>query len=189
MPPILKIVFYLEVQPHSIPEQQKLNSACVELANELGLPLVATTDCHYLDKSDHYAQEVLMCISTGKQITDPDRIKHEGVDLHLKTYQEMLEEFGTAAGFATEAIENTLNIAEQCNLKFDFSKHFMPHFELDDPRPLIDVMAEMARDGLKQRLEHLRSAGADDEINEQVYSERLEEEITLIGKMGFAGYF
>ena len=180
--------FYLEVQPHGIPEQRKLNQACAEFAKDIGLPIVATTDCHYLDQSDHYAQEVLMCISTGKQITDPDRMRHEGVDLHLKSYHEMLEQFGESS-YASEAIENTLTIAEQCNVEFDFSKHFMPHYDLDDNRELIEVMAEMARSGLKQRLAHLKETSTDEYINEQSYSERLEEEIELIDKMGFAGYF
>ena len=85
--------FYLEVQPHAIKEQRKLNLACEELYKSVGVPIVASTDCHYANKDDHYAQEVLMCISTAKQITDPDRIRHEGVHLHLKNAAEMKEEF------------------------------------------------------------------------------------------------
>lgn len=183
--------FYFEIQPHQIPEQQRLNRGCIELAKSMGVPLIATTDCHYLRKDDHYAQEVLMCISTGKLITDPDRIKHEGVDLHLKTADEMLAEFH-GEPIAAEAIANSLGIADKCDLQFDFSTHFMPKYKsaAEVQRPFIDMMAEWAREGLKRRLEILSALYADwKDGDEREYWDRLEFEITLIEKMGFAGYF
>jgi DNA polymerase-3 subunit alpha len=180
--------FYLEVQPHPIPEQAKLNLGCVEFAKSMGIPLVATTDCHYSGKGDHYAQEVLMCISTGKQVTDPDRLRHEGVDLHLKSYAEMKTEFG-AAPYASEALANALAIGESCNVSFEFKTHYMPQFE-SDGRPLIEMMAERARAGLTERLKVIAEHATDwSAARATVYAERLEEEIRLIDKMGFAGYF
>lgn len=180
--------FYLEVQPHAIPEQRKLNDVCAHYAKSYGLPLVATTDCHYAGKDDHYAQEVLMCVSTGKQITDPDRLRHEGVDLHLKSYDEMVEGFGDFKP-GKEAIENSLLIADACNLKFDFAKYYMPQFKTEGTRPLIELMAENAREGLQRRLEALEKTPTWKNETRKVYEDRLELEIKLIDKMGFAGYF
>ncbi|MCB0334484.1 MAG: DNA polymerase III subunit alpha, partial [Bdellovibrionales bacterium] len=181
--------YYMEVQPHHIGEQQKLNAACLEIAQELGLPLVATTDCHYLGKDDHYAQEVLMCVSTGKQITDPDRIRHEGVDLHLKSAEEMYAEFGSWKG-ADEAIKSTLAIAEQCNVEFDFSTYYMPKYDVDEGESLIDVMSADAKRGLEERIREIEKRDESwDASKLPEYEARLEEEIELIEKMGFAGYF
>ena len=146
--------FYLEVQPHHMHEQEKLNQACVELARAKGLPLVATTDCHYLNAEDHHAQEVLMCISTGSHITDPDRLRYDGLKLHLKSADEMREEFGDSS-YAEEAISNSVRIAAQCNLEFDFSRHYMPRFEVKSGQSLDEAMAEAARQGLTRRLETL----------------------------------
>ncbi len=181
--------YYMEVQPHPIGEQRKLNAACSEIAKELGLPLVATTDCHYLGKDDHYAQEVLMCVSTGKQITDPDRIRHEGVDLHLKSAEEMYAEFGTWKG-ADEAIKSTVAIAEQCNLEFDFSTYYMPKYDVDEKVSLIEAMTADAKRGLEERIEEIKKRDDSwDESKLPEYEARLDEEIDLIDKMGFAGYF
>jgi DNA polymerase III subunit alpha len=185
--------YYLETQPHQVFEQRKLNQACYELAKELGIPLVATTDCHYLAEEDHFAQEVLMCISMGKQITDPDRIKHEGVKLHLKSYDEMRAELG-AENWVEEALANTALIAEQCNLKFEFNKHYMPRYRFEDGAELNDDqicehVGQLARAGLRQRLDLISSQADWDKNTESQYHERLDLELKLISKMGFDGYF
>ncbi len=186
---VFKDRFYLEVQPHMIKEQQKLNQGCEELYKSLGVPIVATTDCHYPTKDDHFAQEVLMCVSTGKQVTDPDRLRHEGVDLHLKSADEMYQEFGSW-GLADEAIKNTVAIAEKCSIKFDFKTYYMPQAKSEDSRPLTEVMAEKARVGLESKIEQFRKhlPNWSDE-DAKLYRERLEGELKLIEKMGFAGYF
>jgi len=180
--------YYLELQPHPIREQQKHNAAVVDLAQSFGLPLVATTDCHYLDRNDHFAQEVLMCISTGKTVLDPDRLKHDGLTLHLKTEEEMIQELGDAS-YVVEAVRNSSLIAEAVDLSFDFETYYMPQFKVEDPRPHIDIMADNARVGLTRRIEQLSALPAWNPNLEQTYRERLETEISLIGKMGFAGYF
>ena len=180
--------YYLELQPHPIPEQQKLNDLVCKLADEFGLPVVGTTDCHYLSKDDHFAQEVLMCVSTGKQITDPDRLKHDGITLHLKTDHEMRAELSHIAK-VEEALRSTVRISEECDVVFDFKTHYFPHFHSDEDRPLIEVMADLAREGLAKRMPVLESQVDFHPGLKQVYHERLEEEIKLIGQMGFAGYF
>jgi len=185
---VFKDRFYLEIQPHPIKDQQRHNTAVLDLAKSMGIPLVATTDCHYLEHGDHFAQEVLMCISTGKTVMDPDRLRHEGFALHLKSEQEMLAEFSSYKE-GEEAVKNTGLIASQCDLSLESKTYYMPKFTSDDERPLIDVMAELARDGLKKRLEVMSAASDWDPASTQAYNDRLELEISLIGKMGFAGYF
>jgi DNA polymerase-3 subunit alpha len=185
---VFKDRYYLEIQPHPIDDQRKHNAAIMDLAQTVGVPLVATTDCHYLERDDHFAQEVLMCISTGKTVLDPDRLRHEGFTLHLKTEQEMIEEFNREEK-AVEAIRNSALIASQCDLSLESKTYYMPKYECADERPLIDIMAEMAREGLKGRDEALAALPGWGPAMKQQYDDRLEEEISLIGKMGFAGYF
>ncbi|MCB0354929.1 MAG: DNA polymerase III subunit alpha, partial [Bdellovibrionales bacterium] len=179
--------YYLEVQPHQIREQQKLNLGCTELAQSLGIPLVATTDCHYLEEEDHYAQEVLMCISTGKQITDPDRMRHEGVHLYLKSREEMIREFGEWR-YADDAVSRSVEIAERCGLSFDFSTYYMPKFEASG-ETLESLMRKEAREGFGERLKEIKARREWRAEEQNEYEERLEEELDLIEKMGFAGYF
>jgi len=179
--------YFLEVQPHSFREQQEHNQVLRHLGDSLGVPLVATNDCHYLDPDDHYAQEVLMCISTGKLITDEDRIRHDESRLHFKTRDEML---AGMPGFA-DAVDRTGSIADSCELSFDFKTHFMPRFDPEDGLSVEDAFRQEARDGLKIRLERLgqREGKAPNAQLVKQYEDRLELEIELILKMGFAGYF
>jgi DNA polymerase III subunit alpha len=170
--------FYFEVQPHKIVEQATLNNLCCELAVSMGIPLVATTDCHYCLPEDHLAQEVLMCISTGKNINDPSRMRHEGVNLHLKNGLEMLSEFN-GFKYAESSIAESVAIASLCNVSFDFATYHMPRFSEESNKAHDEQMATIARNGLKSRFP---------EIDPQ-YHDRLEEEIRLINKMGFASYF
>lgn len=181
--------FYFEVQPHPIPEQRKLNLGASELAKSMGIPIVATTDCHYLNRDDHFAQEVLMCISTGKQITDPDRMRHDNITLHLKSAEEMKEEF-LDFPYADEAIRNSVEIANRCNVSFDFNTYYMPVFKSDDERSLAEIMGAMAREGLEKRFEQIEKTYQDfSNSSKQEYYSRLEFELSLIDQMGFAGYF
>ena len=184
---LFKDDFFLEIQPHIHPDQQKLNKACCLFAKEMGIPLVATNDCHYLRKDDKFAQEVLMCISTGKLVTDADRIRHEDADLYLRSADEMREAFGDLPE-RDEAIAHSLEIAERCDLKFDFSTHYMPKYDQAPGKTFIETMAERAREGLEERLRVIeRKTGAP--VERRAYDARLEEEIGLIDTMGFAGYF
>ena len=176
---------YLEIQPHKFAAQQKLNQLNYELSKEFNLPLVSTNDCHYIHKDDAYSQEVLMCVSTGKLITDESRMKHDS-ELYLKSYDEMLVDFSARP----EALDNTNKIAKRCDIEFDFSKHYMPQYD-PHPEESIDILFEKsARKGLEKRFKDL--AHYFDELSADVkkeYAERLDEEINLIHKMGFSGYF
>jgi DNA polymerase III subunit alpha len=176
--------YYLEIQPHQIQEQQKVNEALVLYATKMGLPLVGTTDCHYETADDHFAQEVLMCISTGKTVLDPDRLKHDGVTLHLKTYEEMLSEFGNGQVFE-ESLSNTSLVADACNLDFNFNTYYMPRFSSSSEEVHTESMARNARVALSDRVDF--ASLSNDKVKE--YQDRLERELSLIEKMGFASYF
>ncbi len=174
--------YFLEIQPHDLSEQRKLNSMARHFGKELGIPLVATNDCHYLNTDDHYAQEVLMCISTGKLITDETRIKHT-IQLDFKTGEQMLK----CLPGEEEAIRNSLMIANMCSLDFDFSTYHMPHFEPPKEKTLDELFKEEAKQGLERRFVELEQQGI--KFNPPEYHERLNEEIQLIIQMGFVGYF
>ncbi len=181
--------FYVEVQPHAIKEQQKHNKACFELAQSMSLPLIATNDCHYPGEDDHYAQEVLMCVSTGKQVTDPDRLKHDGVHLHLKSADEMRAEFKEWSR-GEEAIRNTVDLAESCNLDFNFNTYYMPKYDNSGKVDLAELLGEKAREGLKERFKEIAAARNDwSEKEVPIYKARLEEELKIVASMGFPGYF
>lgn len=179
--------YYLEVQPHTFREQREHNQMLRHLGDSLGVPLVATNDCHYLTPDDHYAQEVLMCISTGKLITDEDRIRHEESRLHYRTVDEMAE----AMPAFHDAIAHTAMIADKCELHFDFSKHYLPKFDVEEGVSVDDLFAEQAREGLQERFEQFEKTkpGSVTDAVKKAYSERLELEIKLIHQMTFAGYF
>lgn len=178
--------FFLEVQPHALREQQLHNKMMKELGQKLGIGLVATNDCHYLDPDDHYAQEVLMCISTGKLINDEDRLRHNEARLHLKSAAEMEQEMPEFA----EAIANAGDIAKRCGVDFDFSTYYMPQYYPGENISIEDLFVLKAREGLKSRFDEYGTRGqALTARGRQEYEDRLEEEIKLILQMGFAGYF
>jgi DNA polymerase-3 subunit alpha len=176
--------FFLEIQPHQIPEQQKLNQLARKLGKEKGIGVVATNDCHYLKNTDHFAQEVLMCISTGKLLSDPDHLKHDGLSLNFKSYDEMLE----ALPEDEEAIRMSTEIASRCNLDFDFKTYHMPVFHPPEEISLDNFFSEQAKLGLLERFKELTSTDHRHNLID-AYNARLEEEVGLIVKMGFAGYF
>ncbi|MBL7661649.1 DNA polymerase III subunit alpha [bacterium] len=176
--------FFLEVQPHDLKEQRMLNAVARELGKSCGIPLVATNDAHYLYRDDLRAHEVLLCVSTGKLLTDKDRMQHPGCDLYLKTEEEMLRELPDFA----DAVECSGEIAKRCELEFNFNTHYMPQFDIEAAPD--DYFAQQAREGLTQRFKEYALSGRKFSP-EQVtgYDERLEEEIKLILQMGFEGYF
>lgn len=179
--------YYLEIQPHVAREQQAINKLAREVGRDLGVPLVATNDVHYLSADDQHLHDVLMCVSTGKLLTDEDRIRHTDVCLHFKTADEMLAELPEFH----DAIKRTRDIANLCELEFDFSTYHMPVFNTPVGVTLEEQFADEARNGLKERLRRRRQV-VDDNLPieiEPAYSERLDEEIKLILYMGFAGYF
>ena len=175
--------YYLEMMENGIPEQSIVNEKLMEISKELSIPLVATNDCHYLEQNDAEAHEVLLCIQTGKTMDDPGRMQFATDAFYLKSPDEMKQRFA----HCPEAIENTVVIAEKCNLKLDFNQVFLPHFEIGQGRSLDEHLQEMAKAGLEQIMPKILQ-GQDPTLR-QKYEKRLERELDIIKSMGFAGYF
>jgi len=178
--------FYIEVQKH-IPEQDIVNPELADLGNRLGCGLVATNDVHFLTKDDHYAHDVLCCISMGKLITDEGRMKYP-TQLYLKSPQEMQEALGHYNG----AIDNTLRIAQMCNLELDFTKKCAPVYRVPKEKLTGDApIAEMNDDEryLRQLCEEgLKWRYGDTPISDDVRA-RLEYELSVITEKNFCSYF
>ena len=168
--------FFLELQDHDIPEQSKVNLFLQKLSKETGIPLVATNDVHYTDKDDNKTHEILMCIQTGKTLNDEHRMEFKTNEFYLKSPEEMMELFQGFEG----AIENTVRIAERCNVEFDFNTIHLPRFEIEDKNESpYEMLRRLCYEGLKKRYE--------DPSPEAV--ERLEYELDVISKMGYIDYF
>jgi DNA polymerase-3 subunit alpha len=181
--------FYLELQDHGIPEQQLANDVLRRLSRKLELPLVVTNDAHYLKRDDAFAHDVLLCIGTQKTLADPDRLKYASDEFYVKTVDEMYSRFPQDR----TAIDNTLAIAERCNLQIPTGEFHLPQFPVPAGYTLSSYLGEVARNGLDERLGELRRRKARGvQLNtpaEEVYRERLERELEVIAKMGFPGYF
>src|SRR5215510_4098942 len=178
--------FYVEVQDNHLPEQERINPALIELAKDLSLPLVATNDCHYLKEEDAEAHEVLLCVQSGKIWSDEKRWRFGTNQLYVKSPEEMVAEFS----HCPEAIDNTLQVAERCNLELKFGDFHFPVFAVPEGETLEATLERSARTGLTERFAQMR-ANREDLRSEQekVYFERLEFELRVIKDMGFAGYF
>jgi len=177
---------YLELQENFIPEQEPVNRGLKEIASRLDLPLVATNDCHYLTREDAYAHEVLLCIQTGKTMDDENRMRFSNDEFYVKTPEEMQDLFRETP----EAIANTLRIAERCNLELDFDTYHFPQYEKPEDKSLDDVLEDLSRKGLQERLVEIRRVRKDFSTDdEKEYLERLETELACVKQMGFPGYF
>jgi DNA polymerase-3 subunit alpha len=176
---------YLELQENGLADQQVVNQGLIELAKSTGLPLVATNDCHYLNREDSYAHEVLLCIQTGKTITDSDRFHFSTDELYFKSPTEMRKAFSATP----EAICNTAVIASRCNLELEFKGHHFPIYQTQAGMTLDQEFDHKCREGLEFRLEQVRLKGQLTPELEKAYRQRLEMEVDVIKKMGFPGYF
>jgi len=177
--------FYLELQENYLPEQAKANAGLISISKELGLPLVATNDCHYLSREDAFAHEVLLCIQTGRTMDDPGRMRFPNDEFYVKSPEEMIQLFPQHP----EAIANTIQIAERCNLDLDFDTYHFPQYEKPADKSLDEILEEMSRSGLEERLIEIRHLRELSEADLKIYQERLVEELTCIKQMGFPGYF
>jgi DNA polymerase-3 subunit alpha len=171
--------FYLEVQANGLKEQERLNEQLFELAEETALPLVATNDCHYLEPADHEAHDVLLCVQTNACVEDERRMKMDGLSLHYTSPEEMAAAFSGTP----EAIDNTVRIAEQCNVDLNLGRLYFPAYDLPEGKSLDEELRDMSRDGLKERLELIQPE------DKKPYWDRLELELDVINEMGFPGYF
>ena len=169
--------YYLEVQSNTLREQILVNQKLVELARKLNIPLVATNDSHYLKKEDYYNHEVLLCIQTGKRMTDEDRMKFQTNDFYIKSPEEMKEFFKNIP----EALENTVKIAEKCNVDFEFGHTILPNYDVPEEfETHYDYIKKLCDDGILSRY---------GENPTKEILDRAEYELSVIKKMGYVDYF
>ncbi|MBT8372512.1 MAG: DNA polymerase III subunit alpha, partial [Deltaproteobacteria bacterium] len=175
--------FYLEVQNNGIDIQNHVNEALLDMSQRLSIPLVASNDCHYLDKEDVRAHDVLLCIQTGKTIHDTNRLKFRTDQLYFKSKDEMYASFSAYP----DAIGNTVDIAKRCNLQFDFKNYHFPKFDTGSEQTADTLFEQKVREGFSHVFELIK--GRNPQIDAGLYRDRLEYEISVIKEMGFAGYF
>ncbi len=178
--------FFIEIMNNGIPEQNIANQGLLELAKKYSIGVVATNDCHYLDKDMVESHDVLLCIQTGKTINEKDRMKFSTGEFYFKSPEEMKANFSDMP----EAISNSLLIADKCNLEFGPRKYLFPEIPLEKDETIEEKFEKKTIEGLKERMDEIRYYYDDftDEI-EKKYWERLKREIKTIKDMGFSGYF
>ncbi len=179
--------FYLEIQDQGVPEEKRIQDNLLKLEQDLGLPLVATNDSHYLCEDDAHAQDVMVCIQTGKSIHDTNRLKFHGNQFFVKSYAEMAKVF---SGYE-RALERTLEIAERCNVRLEKVHDPFPQFEVPTGYSLPDYFEHVTREGFAKRLNILRELQAMGRLKHSLeeYEQRLAREIEIIRQMQFSGYF
>ena len=169
--------YYLEIQNNGLPEQVMVNQRLIGLSRELGIPLVATNDAHYLKQEDSYNHEILLCIQTAKKMTDSDRMRFETNEFYIKTPEEMADYFSSVP----EAIENTVKIADKCNFDFEFGVTKLPNYDV--PKEFSsheEYFRKLTWDGIKERY--------GENYNETV-KQRAEYELGIISRMGYVDYY
>jgi DNA polymerase-3 subunit alpha len=170
--------FYFEIQDHGIEEEHLTYERVFDLAKEMGVPVIATNDVHYLHKADSEAHDILLCLQTGKDRDDPNRMRYNTQDLYLKSPKEMYQLFKKYP----DVVERTLEIDDKIDLHIDFSKRHLPEFKIPVSEGDIngdEYLEKLAREGLKQKYNNIT----------QDLEKRLDYELGIIKKMGFAGYF
>ena len=169
--------YYIEIQNNGLKEQVLANQKLIQLARKLDIPIVATNDAHYLKKEDAYNHEVLLCIQTGKKMSDDDRMRFETDELYVKSPEEMSEYF---ANFP-DAIENTVKIAEKCNVEFEFGNTILPNYDVpEEYETHYDYIKKLCYDGIKKRY--------GENPSKEIY-DRAEYELGIVKKMGYVDYF
>ncbi len=172
--------FFLELQANGLTQQLLANRGLVDLHRQLGIPLVATNDCHYLTAADAYPHELLLCLQTGTTIHDPNRFRFQTNQLYVKSSEDMAQTFHELP----DAIANTIRIADACALTLPFNRTFLPQYAVPAGKTKEHYLEELAVAGLAHRLAERPSS-----IPTATYELRLREELLTICTMGFAGYF
>ncbi|KPJ78136.1 MAG: hypothetical protein AMS14_00120 [Planctomycetes bacterium DG_20] len=167
--------FYLEIQDHGIEEERRVRPRLIGLAEEMGVPLVATNDVHYIHADDSRAHDVLLCINTGKVLTDANRMRYREREFHLKTCDEMQARFGDVP----QALANTLEVAGRCNLALTFDRHHAPVFPTPDGETPETMLRRLCEEGMKHRYGRVTKA----------LRERVEHELAIIEAKKFSSYF
>src|SRR5579862_2052869 len=179
--------FFLEIQDQGLEMEHRIHGGLFQLEKDLGLPLVATNDSHYLCEDDAHAQDVMVCIQTGKSIQDTNRMKFEGNQFFVKSHDEMYRVFKDAPS----VLSRTLDIAERCNLKLEKVSSPFPHFDVPPGFTLDSYFEHVTREGFARRLEQLRVLEQQKALRHGLseYEQRLAREISIIRQMQFSGYF
>ncbi|MGB8525190.1 MAG: DNA polymerase III subunit alpha, partial [Candidatus Acidiferrales bacterium] len=179
--------FFLEVQDQGLEQDVRVNRDLVKLSKESGIPLVATNDCHYLTQSDSHAQEVLMCIQTGKTMSDGQRMKFATDQFYFKTAEEMAQVFRELP----DAVSRTVAIAERCNVKIQRVSNPFPDFKVPEGHTADSYFEKTVREGFQSRGPQIERLVRENRLRHSLaeYETRLTDEIEMIKKMRFAGYF
>src|SRR6267378_1218696 len=179
--------FFLEIQDQGLEQEHRIHSNLFRLEKDLGLPLVATNDSHYLCEDDAHAQDVMLCIQTGKSIQETNRMKFEGTQFYVKNGDEMLRVFKDAP----QVLSRTLDIAERCNLRLEKVPSPFPHFDVPDGFTLDSYFEHITRQGFARRMESLRTLASNGRLKHSLadYEQRLARELSIIQQMKFSGYF
>ena len=190
--------FYLELQDHGLEEQQKVNKDLIEMAKELEIPLVATNDVHYINKEDAKAHDILLCIQTGKNVNDENRMRYPWQQFYLRSAEDMWNLFS----YVPEALENTLKIAEKCNFDYEFHKSKLPKFPLEHGVDPYEYMRDLCYKGLAERYSVVEDISKNHSIDYDLVEtiknhseegatliDRLEYELNIIKQMGYVDYF
>ncbi|MBI3179126.1 MAG: DNA polymerase III subunit alpha, partial [Deltaproteobacteria bacterium] len=173
--------FFLELQDNGYKEQVRANEELIQIGRTYDIPLIATADAHYLTPADSAAHEILMCIQQGNSLTEfRQKMQHSDL-LYVKNPEEMWRSFGS---LAPDAVENSVRIARDCNVDIDTSKTYLPRYDVPAGRTLESYLEEVAKSGLDRRLSESPRA-----LPAPQYRERLDYELGVITRMGFAGYF
>ncbi|MBZ5703812.1 MAG: DNA polymerase III subunit alpha [Acidobacteriia bacterium] len=179
--------FYLEIQDQGLEMEHRIHPALFRLEKDLGLPLVATNDSHYLCEDDAHAQDVMVCIQTGKSIQDANRMKFQGTDFYVKSHDEMYRVFKDSP----EVLARTLDIAERCNMRLEKVSNPFPHFDVPAGYTLDSYFEHVTREGFARRKEVLQTLEAQNRLKHSIaeYEQRLARELAIIQQMKFSGYF
>jgi len=171
-----KDYYFMEVQSHGLPEQPKVTEGTLRIARAIGAPVVGTNDAHYLESSHARAHEVLLCIQTGTTMHDPNRWRFSSEQFYLKSAEEMRQVFVDLP----DAYRNSLAVAERCNLELTFNRFHLPRYRVPEGYSLESYLEHLAWEGLRRRY---------GESPPEAVVERLKQELAVVEKMGFAGYF
>ena len=178
--------FFLEMQDQGLPEEKSLNPLLVDIGKKLNIPLLATNDCHFLHKDDHFAHDILICIQTGKTVKDGERMRFTS-EHYFKSAEEMRALFKDLP----EAVENTLLVAERCTLTLEKGGNLLPHFQVPAGSTTEEYFRRVSQAGFEERLPGLHALEKAGRLRVPLdaYRARLESEIEMILRMGFPGYF
>jgi DNA polymerase-3 subunit alpha len=179
--------FYLEMQDQGLEAEHRINPDIAKMSKELDLPLVVTNDCHYLTQADSHPHDALLCIQTGKLMSDENRMRFDTDQFYFKTAEEMMQVFRAMP----EAVTRTMEIAERCNFQLPKEDNPFPNFIVPEGHTIDSYFEKVTKDGFEQRRRYLQGLASKGSLRTPlpVYEKRLEEELAIIKQMKFPGYF